>query len=90
MVCHLEPPNIREFKWIINLFMERFRFNLEALLTISQLYNLKQKKEKGAHEFINRWWFMASKMKKSISDSHTLVILMDNFSQPLQSLINIA
>ena len=45
--------NTREFKQTINLFMKQSRFNVEAIPTMSQLYDMNQKKEESAYEFIN-------------------------------------
>ena len=39
---HINPIELKEFDKVVNLFVERFLFNTEALPTLNHLCNLKQ------------------------------------------------
>ena len=84
---HINPIELREFDKVVNLFIERFLFNTEASPTLNHLYNLKQNENERAGEFIHRWRSTCNKMKVPIPEEHALQIILNNFSQPLRSLI---
>ena len=63
-------------------------FNTEALPTLNHLYNLKQDDKEKAIDFIRRWRDTCNKMRTPISEEHALQVILNNFSQPLRSLIS--
>ena len=63
-------------------------FNTEALPTLNHLYNLKQEDKEKAVDFIRRWRDTCNKMRTPISEEHALQVILNNFSQPLRSLIS--
>ena len=84
---HINPIELREFDKVVNLFIERFLFNTEASPTLNHLYNLKQGETERAGDFIHRWRSTCNKMKVPIPEEHALQIILNNFSQPIRSLI---
>ena len=85
---HINPIELREFDKVVNLFIERFLFNTEALPTLSHLCNLRQNENEKARDFIRRWRETCNKMRDPISERHALSLILNNFSQPLRSLIS--
>ena len=75
---------------VVNLFIERFLFNTEALPTLSHLCNLRQNEKEKARDFIHRWRSACNKMRDPISERHALSLILNNFSQPLRGLISTA
>ena len=73
---------------MVNLFIERFLFNTEALPTLSHLCNLRQNENEKARDFIHRWRSAYNKMRDTISERHALSLILNNFSQPLRGLIS--
>ena len=84
---HVNPIELRDFDKVVNMFIERFLFNTEALPTLNHLYNLKQEPNEKARDFIHKWRSICNKMRNPISEEHALQIILNNFSQPLKSLI---
>ena len=87
---HINPIELKEFDKVVNLFIERFLFNTEALLTLSHLCNLRQNENEKARDFIHRWRSACNKMRDPISERHALSLILNNFSQPLRGLISTA
>ena len=85
---HINPIELREFDKVVNLFIERFMFNIEASPTLNHLYNLKQNENERAGEFIHRWRSTCNRMKVPIPEEHALQIILNNFAQPLRNLIS--
>ena len=85
---HINPIELKEFDKVVNLFIERFLFNAEALPTLSHLCSLKQKENEKARDFIHRWRSACNKMRDPISEGHALSLILSNFSQPLRGLIS--
>ena len=85
---HINPIELREFDKVVNLFIERFLFNTEALPTLSHFCNLRQNENEKARDFIRRWRETCNKMRDPISERHALSLILNNFSQPLRSLIS--
>ena len=87
---HINPIELKEFDKVVNLFIERFLFNTEALPTLSHLCNLRQNENEKARDFIHRWRSACNKMRDPISERHALSLILNNFSQPLRGLISTA
>ena len=85
---HINPIELKEFDKVVNLFIERFLFNTEALPTLNHLYNTKQRDNEKARNFICRWRDTCNKIRNPISEEHALQIILNNFSQPLRGLIS--
>jgi hypothetical protein len=85
---HINPIELRDFDKVVNLFIKRFLFNVEALPTLNQPFNLRQTDNEKARDFIHRWRSTYNKMRDPISEGHTLSIILNNFSQPLKGLIS--
>ena len=85
---NINPGELQNFDKVVNLFVERFMFNTEALPTLNHLYNLKQGDKKKVVDFIRRWRDTCNKMRTPISEEHQLQVILNNFSQPLRSLIS--
>ena len=77
---HINPIELKKFDKVINLFIERFLFNVEALPTLSHLCGLKQKENEKARDFIHRWRSACNKMRDPISEEHALSLILSNFS----------
>ena len=84
---HINPVELRDFDKVVNLFVERFMFNTEAPPTLNHLCNLRQDDKEKAIDFIRRWRDTCNKMRTPISEEHALQLILNNFSQPLKSLI---
>ena len=76
---HINPVELRDFDKVVNLFVERFMFNTEALPTLNHLYNLKQDDKEKAIDFIRRWRDTCNKMRTPISEEHALQVILNNF-----------
>ena len=63
---HINPIELRDFDKVVNLFIERFLFNTEALPTLNHLYNLKQENNEKARDFIRKWRSIYNKMRTPI------------------------
>ena len=87
---HVNPIELKEFDKVVNMFIERFLFNAEALPTLSHLCGLKQRENEKARDFIHRWRSACNKMRDPISEGHALSLILSNFSQPLKGLISTA
>ena len=87
---HINPIELKEFDKVVNLFIERFLFNTEALATLCHLCNLRQNENEKARDFIHRWRSACNKMRDPISERHALSLILNNFSQPLRGLISTA
>ena len=85
---HINPIELREFDKVVNLFIERFMFNVEASPTLNHLYNLKQNENEKASEFIHRWRSTCNRMKVPVPEEYALQIILNNFAQPLRNLIS--
>ena len=77
---HINPIELKEFDKVVNLFIERFLFNAEALPTLSHLCSLKQKENEKARDFIHRWRSACNKMCDPISEGTRAIL---NFEQLL-------
>ena len=84
---HVNPIELRDFDKVVNMFVERFLFNTEALPTLNHLCNLKQEPNEKARDFIHKWRSLCNKMRNPISEEHALQVILNNFSQPLKSLL---
>ena len=69
---HINPIELRDFDKVVNMFIERFLFNTEALPTLNHLYNLKQESNEKARDFIRKWRSICNKMRNPISEEHAL------------------
>ena len=67
---HVNPIELRDFDKVVNMFVERFLFNIEALPTLNHLYNLKQEPNEKARDFIHKWRSICNKMRNPISEEH--------------------
>ncbi|CAN6456302.1 unnamed protein product [Victoria cruziana] len=87
---HINPVELKDFKKLINLFIEWFISNIEITPTINILCNMKQKQGENVRDFIQWWRSTCNRMKEPISQSHALGLIVNNLSQPLHSLISSA
>ena len=81
---HVNPIELRDFDKVVNMFVERFLFNTEALPALNHLYNLKQEPNEKARDFIHKWRSICNKMRNPISEEHALQVILNNFCQPLK------
>lgn len=76
-------PGIWSFEELVNRFISQFSFNIQHVVTIKYLYNMKKKKGETFLWFLQCWKNLFARYPRSIPEEEKMELFIDNLTDDM-------